>query len=124
MPDVQIADDRFFAALLAADAPALGELLADGFTIIDVIGGSVVARDPFVAAIRDRILGIQEIDVVERDARAYGDETAIVVGRTRMAGTFAGSPFEVKSRYTHVFVLVDGSWRLASAQGTQIADAS
>src|SRR3954453_2579954 len=124
MPDAQTADDRFFAALLAADAPALRELLAEGFTIIDVLGGSVVERDPFIAAVRDRIVGFQEIEVVERAARGYGEDTAIIVGRPRMAGSFAGSPFEVKSRYTHVFVQVDGSWQLAAAQGTLIADAS
>jgi hypothetical protein len=124
MPDAQIAEDRFFAALLASDGPALGELLADEFSIIDVLGGSVVDREPFIAAIRDRIVGFQEIDVVERAARTYGEHTAIIVGRTRMAGSFAGSPFEVKSRYTHVFVQVDGRWRMAAAQGTPIADAA
>jgi ketosteroid isomerase-like protein len=115
-------DDRFFAALLDADAATLQELLAPDFTIIDVMAGSVVARDPFVAAIRDRIVAFDAIDVEGRAARSYGDDTAVIVGSTRMSGTFAGSRFAVHSRYTHVFVRQDGDLRLASAQGTQIAD--
>jgi ketosteroid isomerase-like protein len=115
-------DDRFFAALLAADGPALQELLAPDFTIIDVMAGSVVDRDPFVAAVRDKVVGFDSIDVEGRAARSYGDDAAVIVGSTRMAGTFAGNRFAVHSRYTHVFVRQDASWRLASAQGTGIAD--
>lgn len=122
MTAAETCDDRFFAALLDADAPALQELLAPDFTIIDVMAGSVVGKDPFVAAMRDGVLGFDRIDVEGRAVRAYGDDTAVIVGSTRMSGTFLASPFTVHSRYTHVFVRQDSSWRLASAQGTQIAD--
>ena len=61
------------------------------------------------------------LELVERATRVYGD-TGIVVGRTAMAGSIAGDPFEVASRYTHVFVNGDAGWRLANGQGTSIAE--
>ncbi len=122
MHPAETTEDRFFAALLAADGPALQELLTPDFTIIDVMAGSLVDRDPFVAAIRDRVVGFDSIEVEKRTARSYGDDAAVIVGSTRMSGAFMGSPFTVHSRYTHVVVRQDASWRLASAQGTSIAD--
>lgn len=118
----EAADDRFFQALLAPDIDALDETLVDDFLIIDVMAGSVVARGPFLQALRDGHLGFERVELVERTVRTYG-EAAVIVGRTEMAGTFVGSPFTVQSRYTHVVVRgADGRWQLASAQGTQIGE--
>jgi ketosteroid isomerase-like protein len=122
MTAAETTDDRFFTALLDADAPALQELLAPDFTIIDVMAASVVGKDPLIAAVRDGVIGFDSIDVEERATRSYGYDTAVIVGSTRMSGTFAGAPFSVHSRYTHVFVLQDSCWRLANAQGTQIGE--
>jgi len=53
----------------------------------------------------------------ERSVR--GRETVgVVVGRTRMVMRFGPDEVTANSRYTHVFVRDDGSWRLMSAQGT------
>jgi ketosteroid isomerase-like protein len=63
------------------------------------------------------------VDVVERHTRHHGD-TAIIVGRTDMAGTFDAATFAAASRYTHVLRREgDGRWRLANAQGTRVVDA-
>ena len=43
-------------------------------------------------------------------------------GWTRMRGAYGGAAFEAASRYTHVYVRMDGVWRMASAQGTKIAE--
>jgi hypothetical protein len=37
-----------------------------------------------------------------------------------MRGRVGEAAFTASSRYTHVFVLQNGAWLLASAQGTQI----
>jgi hypothetical protein len=42
---------------------------------------------------------------------------------TEMAGAFGGVGFAASSRYTHVLMSDgDGRWRLATAQGTSIAE--
>src|SRR5262245_57254013 len=118
----EAAEDTFFAALLAGDAAQLDAVLTDDFQIIDVMAGSVVEHGPFVAAVGGGAIRFRQVEVVERRTRPYGD-SAVIVGRTAMAGTLGGDPFSVASRYTHVLVRgADEAWRLASAQGTQIAE--
>jgi ketosteroid isomerase-like protein len=116
-------DDAFFAALLAADADALDQLLAQDFLIVDVARGGVTSRDEFVAAVRSAMVRFVEIAVAERTTRGYGN-TAVIVGRTMMQVTIGGTPEALASRYTHVLVRDGEVWRLASAQGTQIAEAA
>jgi ketosteroid isomerase-like protein len=116
------ADDQFFDALTAGDTQRIEQLLDDRFLIVDVLSGAVADRQALVAALRERTLEFERVDLVERVARYYGD-TAILVGRTQMAGSFAGTAFAAASRYTHVFVRgADARWRLASAQGTSIIE--
>ena len=117
---VEDAEDRFFAGLLAGDAGIVEERLDPGFLLVDVSTGAVIDRAALVAALLDGDLDFDRLDLVERGTRVYGD-VAIVVGRTSLAGSFAGTPFAVASRYTHVFVRAgEGDWRLASGQGTPI----
>ncbi len=112
------ADDGFFRALLANDGGKLEKLLDDGFVLVDVMSGGVMDKPSFLAALRSdlRFLSIEPSD---RKVRIYGD-AAIVVGRTKMNGTYVSAPFEFRSRYTHVFVRAKGIWRIVSAQGTPI----
>jgi ketosteroid isomerase-like protein len=117
-------EDAFFAALVDGDAGSLEELLTDDFVIVDVMSGSVFDRSSFVAAVGQGAVTFAEIDVVERSSRQYAD-AAIVIGRTAMRGAVGDEPteFGLASRYTHVFVRGgDDRWRLASAQGTPIAE--
>jgi ketosteroid isomerase-like protein len=121
--DAELAEDHFFGALLAGDAASLDTVLAGDFLIVDVSSGAVADRASFVGALRDGSLEFHRIELVERLTRRYG-ETAIIVGRTEMSGTFGGVGFAASSRYTHVLVhdSDDGRWRLATAQGTSIAE--
>ena len=43
------------------------------------------------------------MQLVERATRRYGD-TAVIVGRTEMSGSFGGATFAAASRYTHVLL--------------------
>jgi ketosteroid isomerase-like protein len=116
------AEDRFFDALVAGDVEQVEEVLAEDFLIVDIMSGGVVDRPSFIAALRDRVVDFERVRLVERLTRRHGD-TAIIVGRTEMSGSFAGASFAAASRYTHVFLRErDDRWRLASAQGTRIVD--
>jgi ketosteroid isomerase-like protein len=116
------ADDEFFAALTAGDVSRLEPLLDERFLIVDIMSGAVADRAALTAALAGRVLEFERVELIERAGRHYG-ETAILVGRTEMAGSFAGAAFTAASRYTHVFVRgADRHWRLASAQGTQIIE--
>ena len=112
------AEDRFFDALAAGDVARIEDLLHEDFLIVDVMSGGVADRASFLAALRDRLVAFDRVQLVERAGRRYGD-SAVIVGRTEMSGTFGGAPFAAASRYTHVLVRDgDDRWRLVSAQGT------
>lgn len=117
---VESAEDAFFAALRGGDTGALEELVGDGMRLVDVNSGMVVDRSDFLDALRGRVLAFDRVDLVERETRRFAD-TAVIVGRTELAGSFAGARFAVSSRYTHVFARGrDDRWRLVNGQGTPI----
>ena len=116
-------EQAFFDALLASDMKALDGLLADDFTIIDVMTGSEIIRPVFVEAVTSGIVEFRSIDRKEASVRFYGS-VAIVTGRTEMGGLFQGQPFGAASRYTHVFFKDNGRWKMAAAQGTPISNPS
>jgi ketosteroid isomerase-like protein len=118
--DPMAADRHFFAQLLQASVEGLEELLTDDFLLIDVMSGSEITKAALLAVIGSGQLTFEAIDPAAVRVRVY-PTTAIVTGRTQMRGRFDGTPFHASSRYTHVYVQQQGSWRLASAQGTQIA---
>jgi ketosteroid isomerase-like protein len=122
METVRLADRGFFCALLQRDIPALEELLAADFQIVDVASGSLHGRASFLEAISARAVTFQQIQTFppERTIQIEGF-TAIVTGRTAMAFANAeGQLTLVESRYIHVYQGGAGKWRLASAQGTPI----
>lgn len=114
------AERRFFDALIAASVDELEAVLASDFVLVDVMAGSLIGRADFVAAVGGGQIVFDAIEPAEPLVRLYGT-TAVVTGRTRMAGRAGADAFTVRSRYTHVFALQSGAWRLVSAQGTRIA---
>ena len=123
MATVQRADSAFFEALVDADIPALEELLAEEFLIIDVASGSVHSRAAFLGAISGGTVTFRGIETFPEETviRLIGPGTGIVIGRTTISFSDAeGALIEVASRYSHVFQADGPNWRLVSAQGTPI----
>jgi hypothetical protein len=105
--EVEDAEDRFFGALRTGDAPLAEQHLDAGFLLVDVSSGAVSDRAALVAALRDGALVFERLDL------------------TAMAGSLAGAPFAVASRYPHVFALRNGEGcGLASGPVTPIPAAA
>lgn len=113
-------NNRFFAALTSRCVDALREILADDFLLIDVLTGAEVVRTDLIAVIESGQLVFERIESFEPTIRHFG-EVAVITGRTEMDGKYVGTPFSVRSRYTHVFFKKQGAWLLVAAQGTPIA---
>lgn len=113
-------DRAFFSALTSGNLDCLDALLADDFLLIDVLHGSEITKPMLLAAVGSSQLKFESIDPVESQVRVYSTNAAIVTGRTELRGRTGEAVFTASSRYTHVFVMQDGAWVLASAQGTQI----
>jgi hypothetical protein len=118
--DPLAADREFFTALLSGSAETLDRILTEDFILIDVMRGGEITRDALLTVIASGQLKFETIEPAEVRVRLY-QATAVVTGRTQMSGRFGETPFATRSRYTHVYVEQRGQWRLAAAQGTQIA---
>jgi ketosteroid isomerase-like protein len=120
-------DQQFFDALVTGDLTALSELLAEDFVLVGISDGALATRADLLAAVSSGSVTFPAITAFPGEAvvRRIGS-VGIVIGRTAMNITDAdGSDFVLSSRYTHVFTSdADGGWLLASAQGTQIKQAT
>jgi ketosteroid isomerase-like protein len=120
---IAAADEAFFGALLSADIASLEAVLADDFVIVDVMSGRVTGREEFLSAIGSGMLRFVEVTRFSAEQSVRRRKAAgVVVGRTRMVMHFGPDGVTANSRYTHVFVHDDGSWRLMSAQGTPVTE--
>jgi hypothetical protein len=116
-----VAEQEFFGALIAGKVEALDQLLVDEFILVDVMRGAEITKPGLLAAVASGQAKFEAIEPSETRVRNFGS-TAVVNGRTEMRGRLGDTPFAVRSRYTHVYVEQQGRLRLASAQGTQIAE--
>lgn len=125
--DVLTVERQFFDALVHGDLAALGEILADDFLIIEVMNGTVVAREDFINLIASKQVTFESITSPPDHhavVRLYGP-TAVVVGQTGQRLRLAdGHTIQIASRYTHLYLRdeVGEGWRLTSAQGTPISN--
>jgi ketosteroid isomerase-like protein len=110
---------EFFKSLTNSDVDKLRQVLADDMILIDVMSGSEVSGWELVEVLRSKTLRFSSIDRIDFKIRNYRN-VAIITGQTMMTGAYQGQEFKINSRYTHVFVKVDDSWRMVSAQGTPI----
>jgi hypothetical protein len=115
------AERQFFAALLAANGDALESVLADDFTLIDVMTGAEVPKALLRHLVGSGKLTFQSIEAAEPRLRLY-QTAAVITGRARMHAQFEGTPFTAHSSYTNVLIEQHGRWRLVASQGTQLLD--
>lgn len=104
-------------AWLENDRETVDAILADDWTVIDptgsVLNKAQVLKEGFESGVRKLETGtIDEVNV-----RLYGD-VAVVTGRTTASGTYHGSSFSVKLRFTDVCVKRGTDWQVVASQGT------
>jgi ketosteroid isomerase-like protein len=112
--------DAWDRAIVAKDRAAIEANMADDFRQIDA-RGNVEDKASFVVGIVSPDLVLDPYTVEDFDVRVYGD-TALLSGRTRMTGRYAGKPFDVHHRYIDVYVKRGGAWKIVSVQISPIKD--
>ncbi len=103
-------------AVLSGDTVALSRMLAPDFNEISRIGTVRSRADN----IRDVASGRLHLTMIRQDSltvRIFGD-VAVLQGIAYNEGTFAGTPFSGRIRYTRVFVRHEGRWQAITMQQT------
>ncbi len=114
------ADRLFFSSLLDANLETLNQLLSNEFILIDILSGSEINKTSLLSVLKSGQVKFDAIELIESHMRIY-PATALITGHTKMSGQFGETPFNINSRYTHVFIEQDDQWNMVAAQGTQIS---
>jgi len=107
---------RLLAGWVAGDPSTHERILDDGWSVIDPTGTVMSKADVLSTAFAaERNIEFAEIDQIK--VRDHGD-FAIVTGRTRVRGRFAGQDVNMTLRFTDVFTNRSGTWNCLASQGT------
>jgi len=123
--EVLASEEAFFAGLLAGDATALEQVLAEDFILVDVLNGDVVPRAGLLEALRAGDLVVMSVARDEADVLIrHRSGLAVVIGRTHTVMRYLGVQTATGSWYTHMYVHDGQCWRRLTAQGTALSDST
>lgn len=105
-------------AIVRKDEAAIAANMAQDFRQIDG-DGDMADKAMFLRDIVSPRLKIVPYTVEDFDIRLYGD-VALLSGRTRMSGHYAGKAFASHYRYIDVYVRRAGLWQIVSVQITRL----
>src|SRR3954468_23799788 len=99
--DVEQLEERLRQAMLASDVAELDRLLSDRLMFVTP-DGATVGKEGDLGAHRSGLIRISALTRLERHIEQFG-MTAVVNVEMEMAGSFAGTPFAGRFRYTRVW---------------------
>ena len=106
-------------AFLDADQAALENVLTPDFTLT-LSNGQVSTRANEIDELRSGKVHYDVFVNYDMEARAYGDNTAVVIGKTHVKGTSDGKPFDRVVQFTDTLVKRDGRWQLAAGHVSRL----
>lgn len=105
-------------ATLAGDAEKIDALMADDCTFVTATG-RLITKPQYVAAIRGRMLVVDQVTFEDIAIRFYGN-TAVVTHVTEIKERIGGAPSGGRFRTTRVLVKDGPAWRLVAVHGAPI----
>lgn len=107
------------AAWIARDRDGIERLIAPDWAVTHVAGQRMTRDEVFRTMLESDATQMTASTADEIDVRVFGD-AAVVTGRTHALGTQSGVPFDVRLRFTDVFVRRDGRWQAVASHATLI----
>ena len=117
---IEALEQRLARAWVERDRVFIENLLAPEWTVTDPSGRVLTRQQVLDETFSSSDRRIDSMTVDDVVVRMLGT-TAIATGRTRAAGRYQGQPVTVALRFTDVFHLVDGAWKVVVSHGTLIA---
>jgi ketosteroid isomerase-like protein len=106
-------------AFLDADVSALERVLTPGFTLT-LSNGEVSTRADEINELRSGKVHYDVFENYDMLVRLYGDDVAVVLGKTRVKGTADGKPFDRVVQFTDTLIKRNGRWQLAAGHVSRI----
>ena len=106
-------------AFLDADVAALERVLTPDFTLT-LSNGEVSTRADEINELHSGKVHYDVFENYDMLARLYGNDTAVVLGKTRVKGTADGRPFDRVVQFTDTLIKRDGHWQLAAGHVSRI----
>ena len=106
-------------AFLDANPAALERVLTPDFTLT-LSNGEVSTRENEINELRTGKVHYDVFENYDMKARIYGDNMAVVLGKTHVKGTAEGQPFDRVVQFTDTLIKRDGRWQLAAGHVSRI----
>jgi ketosteroid isomerase-like protein len=106
-------------AFLDGDVAALERVLTPDFTLT-LSNGEVSTRADEINELRSGKVHYDVFENYDMLARLYGNDTAVVLGKTRVKGTADGKPFDRIVQFTDTVIKRNGRWQLAAGHVSRI----
>ena len=118
-PPVLEHEDARFAAMVAADAAAMGTWFAEDLLYVHSTG-LVEDRAQLIDSIASGRARYVAVTPADREVVRLAADAALVRGRGRFQVAANGVPLDLQIRYLAVYELQDGRWRLRSWQSLRV----
>lgn len=106
-------------AFLDADVARLERVLTPDFTLT-LSNGQVSTRANEIDELRSGKVHYDVFENYDMKARVYGNEVAVVLGKTRVKGVSDGKPFDRVVQFTDTLIKRDGLWQLAAGHVSRL----
>jgi ketosteroid isomerase-like protein len=100
-------------AMMKNDVQALERLLHDDL-VFTFYTGAVVGKQEDLTSHASRMLQLTELTFAEPPVTRFYGETAIVVVKAHLKGTFQGTPIDSFYRYLRVWLFQEGRWQIVA----------
>ena len=104
---------------LGADAAMLERMLTSDFTLT-LSNGKVSTRGNEISELGSGKVHYDVFENHDMKVLLYGNDAAVVLGKTHVKGTSEGKPFDCVVQFTDTVVRRDGPWQVAASHVSRV----
>lgn len=112
--------EKYRAALLQRDTPALEKIWADDYVFVNA-AGEVLTKAQRLANVKSGQTTLESINEEESMTVRVYQNSAVATSRVTIKGQYGGQPISGQYQSTHVWVKGPTGWQLVSNQLTTLA---
>jgi len=111
--ELQKLEEKLITAILNSDVKIMDYLLHDDMIFVNHLG-MVLSKKDDLAPHKSGELKMSDIIVSDQHMHFFGDTCSVVVTKS-LTGTYMAQPFESRVKFTRVWKLFNGQWKVITA---------